>query len=371
MPKDFKAHREYNKWLSIEKLFTEKSTGLMTSRDSTTVCFSSAELERTVTDLIALDESTFRAKYAIGKDTRNWSYSRAKADVQPAYSKSKLRKIQYRTWDYRYTYYTGKVNGFHSWPVRAIMEHVLEESNLALIACRFQSSANFRHAFITRGLIDKCAISTQPKESNYLFPLYRLAPDTALESEARKLVPNFNPAELKKIEKALGEKVISQQLFDYIYAVLHSPTYRERYREFLKIDFPRIPYPTDKGKYTKLANLGHQLREVHLMKNAQSWALQTTFPKAGNATVEKVEWGDGRVYINSVQYFDNVPKAVWEFYIGGYQPAQKWLKDRKAKRGEAPRGLSFDGIQHYQRIVHALSETMRLMAEVDEVFGQD
>lgn len=107
------------------------------------------------------------------------------------------------------------------------------------------------------------------------------------------------------------------------------------------------------------------------MENAQGWVLQSGFPVEGNGVVDKIRWAKERVYINDTQYFTHVPKAVWEFYIGGYQPAQKWLKDRKAKKGEAPHALSFDEIEHYQRIVYALGETIRLMGEVDKVYGGD
>ena len=178
-------------------------------------------------------------------------------------------------------------------------------------------------------------------------------------------------------------------LLDYIYAVLHSPTYRETYKEFLKIDFPRVPYPDDPDQFWKLVELGGELRQIHLMEHPVVNEFITTYPKAGSNTISnRLTKNDpgfipydkdhenhttpddhrypgeklGKVQINDEQYFGNVPLKAWEFYIGGYQPAQKWLKDRRG------RTLSMEEIQHYQKIIVALMETERVMWEVDGVF---
>ena len=159
-------------------------------------------------------------------------------------------------------------------------------------------------------------------------------------------------------------------LLDYIYAVLHSPTYREKYKEFLKIDFPRVPYPKDKAKFWLLVDLGSQIRQLHLLETADKYI--TSYPNDGTNIVERkmtknsigyeqIGDGIGRVWINDEQYFDGVPDVAWEFYIGGYQPAQKWLKDRQGRE------LNFEDINHYQKIIVALTETDRLMKEVDKV----
>ena len=151
-----------------------------------------------------------------------------------------------------------------------------------------------------------------------------------------------------------------QDLFDYIYAVLHSPSYRERYKEFLKIDFPRIPYPTDWEKFRDLAELGEELRQLHLMEDLPS-KTGVTFPVAGSLQVDCYRWQDNRVYINTEQYFDGVPESAWNFFIGGYQPAQKWLKDRKGMP------LSFEDVKHYGHIIYVLQQTERIMQEIDEL----
>ena len=151
-----------------------------------------------------------------------------------------------------------------------------------------------------------------------------------------------------------------KDLFDYIYAVLHSPSYRERYKEFLKIDFPRIPYPTNSDKFRDLAEKGAELRKLHLMEDLPS-KTGVTFPVNGSLQVDCLRWADNRVYINSEQYFEGVPENAWNFYIGGYQPAQKWLKDRKGQT------LSFEDVKHYGRIIYVLLQTERLMGEIDSI----
>ncbi len=233
--------------------------------------------------------------------------------------------------------------------------------------------------------MDRHAVSL--KEINYLFPLY-LYPDA--EGKKGKLfdeeqhwpagkdgrVPNLSPEFVKAFTERVGLEFVSdgkgdlkktvgpEDIFNYIYAVFHSPAYRARYAEFLKIDFPRIPLTSNLELLNRLASLGTELVALHLM---ESPALENTFTRFevdGDNEVAKgyprfVEKPPGRVFINKTQYFDNVPPEIWEFHVGGYQVCQKWLKDRRGRK------LSYDDISHYLRIVKALSETIRLMAEID------
>jgi predicted helicase/very-short-patch-repair endonuclease len=159
----------------------------------------------------------------------------------------------------------------------------------------------------------------------------------------------------------LRENFAPIDILDYIYAVLHSPSYREKYKEFLKIDFPRVPYPQDAETFWKLGNLGGEIRQIHLLESAKVTEYMTQYPIDGDNIVGKVRFEAGKVWINETQYFDNVPEIAWQFYIGGYQPAQKWLKDRKERM------LNFEDIFHYQKIIVALSETDRLMKEIDKI----
>jgi predicted helicase len=180
-------------------------------------------------------------------------------------------------------------------------------------------------------------------------PLYIYPPQ-----EERR--PNLNSKIVAKIEQMIGKKVKPEKLFDYIYAALHSPKYRKDYEELLKIDFPRIPYPTDNAEFERFAKFGQRLRELHLLEKIPK--VKTTFPVADGNEVSKIRYENRRVYVNKTQYFGNVPQAAWSCFIGGYQPAQKWLKDRKG------RTLSFEEIQHYQKIVAVLEETMLVQNEM-------
>ena len=148
---------------------------------------------------------------------------------------------------------------------------------------------------------------------------------------------------------------------DYIYAVLHSPTHREKYKEFLKIDFPRVPYPRNEKTFWQLVALGSELRQIHLLENPVVENYITKYPIDGNNFVTKLKYENGKVFINDTQYFDNVPEVAWTFLIGGYQPAQKWLKDRKEKT------LEFDDILHYQKIIVALIQSDKIMTKIEGI----
>ncbi len=251
-----------------------------------------------------------------------------------------------------------------------------------------QSTFDFQHVFISRSISDLNSISIQTKEQSFVFPLY-LYPETIAQTTIDQIerTPNLNPAIVQEIATRLGLSFVPEKetggnvcladseevrpeyrqtfapidILDYIYAVLHSPTYRETYKEFLKIDFPRVPYPKDAQTFWALVALGSQLRQIHLLESPVVEKYVTQYPADGDNVVRKIKYEAGNVHINETQYFANVPPVAWEFYIGGYQPAQKWLKDRKGRE------LGFEDILHYQKIIVALLETDRLMGEVDKV----
>ena len=173
---------------------------------------------------------------------------------------------------------------------------------------------------------------------------------------------NFEEAKLKELFSDVEQpteksrKVYTEDIMDYIYASLHSPSYREKYKEFLKTDFPRVPRPKNWQEFWRLVELGHELRELHLMHKVPK--TKVTFPVEGDNIIEKVSYEGGKVYINKTQYFDHVSELAWDFFIGGYQPAQKWLKDRKG------RALNYDDIIHYEKIVAILEWTDEIMRQI-------
>ena len=179
-----------------------------------------------------------------------------------------------------------------------------------------------------------------------------------VEELSERLELDFVPDGRGDLRKTVGP----EDIFHYAYAVFHSPTYRTRYAEFLKIDFPRLPLTSDVKLFRALAAKGAELVALHLMESPKLADFVTEFPQKGDNVVEKVRYteNDNRVWINPTQYFQGVPKECWEFHIGGYQVCEKWLKDRKGRK------LGYEDIEHYQKIVVALKETLRLMKEIDE-----
>lgn len=244
--------------------------------------------------------------------------------------------------DFRYTRFGSDLQRAR----QNIMNHLFNsENNLALIVAK-QSKNTL--AFVSKKIISKHALT----DASYTFPLYKLAIDGSK-------VSNLNPDIVAEIENTVG-RISPEDVLDYIYAVLHSPNYREKYKEFLKSDFPRIPYPSNEISFDKLVKLGNELRHIHLLDSPVLNQFLTTFPEEGNDVVEKITYKNNNVYINKSQFFGNVPEIAWNFFIGSYQPAQKWLKDRKG------RTLSNEEIVHYQKIIVALSETNRIINLIDK-----
>ena len=279
-----------------------------------------------------------------------------------------IRPISYRPFDTRWTYYTGHSRGFHCMPRPKNMPHLLKE-NLALCVCRVVANPKWQHAFITDKITENRYVSNKGSESGHVFPLY-LYPDSEGLIVSTKRSLNFKPDFLTALSETLElpqtaplglpEGVSPEEILGYIYAVLHSPTYRERYYEFLRYDFPRIPLPQDIDHFRKLATLGQSLISWHLLKDVQI-PRRHRFEGKGDGVVSKVRYEDGNVWINATEYFTDVPVAVWKYEIGAYQVCEKWLKDRK---GEA---LSHAEVRQYRGILVAVAETLRIMAEIDGV----
>ncbi len=293
-------------------------------------------------------------------------------------------QVNYRPFDIRHSIYSNKSQGVLWRPRGAVLASLNKSNNFGLISKRSRllgGSFEYRHTSITNCIMDKNFLADQ----SFVFPIY-LYPEESKQQdlgECSERKPNFDAEIVDAIAKGLGlafvpEKISDKDTFapidllDYIYAVLHSPSYRETYKEFLKIDFPRIPYPKDAEKFWALVKLGGELRSIHLLESPAVENYITSYPKDGDNIVTrkstKKDWelydaenGLGRIWINDDQYFDQIPLTAWEFYIGGYQPAQKWLKDRSGRK------LSFDDILHYQKIIVALSETHRIMQNIDKI----
>ncbi|MBS4060174.1 MAG: N-6 DNA methylase, partial [Bacteroidetes bacterium] len=371
--KDFEEQSKFDIGIKLDDLFIKSSLGIATARDSFTINFSKIKLEKIINDFLSIDNESARKKYGLGVDVRDWTIKYAKDDLTKSDVNFKnIVKISYRPFDERYTYYTGKSKGFHCMPRGEVMNHIVNHENIVLNCIKVGRDIDSDNFFVSKYLTDKSIVSSLDNCS--CFPLYLYTEtngqQTIDQNTERK--PNLKAEIVKQIAEKLGltftnEKETNEKTFapidilDYIYAVLHSPTYREKYKEFLKIDFPRVPFPKDKDTFWQLVKLGGEIRQIHLLESPTVDKYITQYPIDGDNVVVKPKYENGKVYINDTQYFDNVPEIAWEFYIGGYQPAQKWLKDRKERK------LEFEDILHYQKIIVALSETDRIMKEIDNI----
>jgi len=369
VPQNTDLLMEYEQGWKVTDIFPVNGWGIATRKDYLLVDFERESLVAKFTDILRLTVEEAIAKYGIRKSP-HWSFADAKPKLSPHVDET-VRPVLFRPFDIRYVYYDRVMieRGDHRYP---LMHHMLY-SNLALITVRrVEVNAGFDHILCTGGLSVLHTVSM--KEGNFVFPLFLYPNASGLGFDAARR-PNLSPAFLKALAEKLNlpqtaphglpQGITPEDIFHYAYAVFHSPTYRERYAEFLKMDFPRLPLTSDVELFCDLAALGKQLVALHLLDTQTAPVLYNTFSLfegEGNREVEKVRYVDTsqRVYINKTQYFDNVPPEVWEFHIGGYQVCDKWLKDRKGRR------LTIDDIQRYQRIVVALRETIRLMAEIDE-----
>ena len=349
-----KTREEYEKGFSVADLFQKSGVGFVTARDGMAIKHTKAEIENVVNDFQTIDAETLRMKYDLRKDTRDWKVALAKEDVIKRFSKEKLVPVSYRPFDTRWTFYTGYSKGFHCMPRGEIMRNFLEGENIGLITVnRSPAETPTSYYFLTKLPHSNGYIRSDSVSIDTVFPIYLYLEDGSRVANLKKEIVN-------EIENIAG-KVSPEDIFDYLYAVLHSPSYREKYKEFLKIYFPRVPYPKVAKIFKALVTLGAELRLIHLLESPKGYQYITTYPVTGPDIVEKVIYKDGNVFINKDQYFGNVPEPAWVFYIGGYQPAQKWLKDRKN------RTLTNADIEHYQKIIVALSETDRIMKEIDKV----
>ncbi len=360
--KDFTGDTNYNRGFLINELFEIKAAGIKTHKDAIVIGFNEKELKIQIEIYLSVTQKT-----------------------TIVFDDSKIKSITYRPFDNRVIYFETKL----------IVRHRFEQikhsffQNYSLLIGRQTKNKEVNHFFISNTLSEMK--TAESSTGSYQFQLYIYDNNQVQQAlvQKPKRTPNLNLEIVNQIAETLGLTFTHEKeqpsdgevcfvnsaevrpefrqtfapidILDYIYAVLHSPTYREKYKEFLKIDFPRVPYPKDPATFWQLVKLGGDLRQIHLLESPVTERYITQYPVNGNNEVGKIKYDDGKVYINESQYFNNVPAVAWSFYIGGYQPAQKWLKDRKGRK------LEFEDILHYQKIIVALTETDRLMKEVEGV----
>ena len=384
-PKDFSAAGEYETGFKLEEFMPLNSTGVLTMGDSFAVSQDKKCLKDRIRKFLAgnVTSEKLTEDFSLGKNYAQFVLE-GKSAIE--FNATSLRKYNYRPFDENWIYYDSKVIWRHR---DKVMRHVSDDS-LSLVVCKQMATNEWSLVLSALGLVDDCYVSNKTKERGYVFPLYLY--DTAVEPPSRRV--NFDAAIYKKICKAAGLKFSAtdlqatackhgakssackscpedsnpQLVFDYIYGVLHSGKYRKKYAEFLKIDFPRIPYPKNGEEFCTMAAFGAELRRIHCMEDfdeaAEVELVGGDGAPGGRAlpvkpTVVKPVWKDGGVYIDKEVKFTNVAEDLWNFYIGGYQPLQKWLKDRKGRE------LSAEDVSHYKRMVRAIARTRDIMAKIE------
>jgi predicted helicase len=348
VPKDTTFEEEYNKFWKVTDIFPINCTGIVTARDKFVIDFDKDTLRRRIERFrdLSIPDEVVKQAYKL-KDTRGWKFSEARKELAKDKSwDAYFTTILYRPFDIRDIYYTQKMV---DWPRPEVMHHMLKE-NLGLITVRQVAEGIFNHAYVTNTIIES-RITLSNKGIAFLFPLY-------LYSDLGRKA-NIDPDIYKTLYEKYNKELTPEDIFYYIYAVLHSPTYRKKYEEFLQFDFPRIPFIDDYEDFKKLAELGKELVELHLMR--KRLPTEVKFDVIGSNVVEKVKYEKGKVWINKEQYFDGVPEEIWDFYIGGYQVLDKWLKSRKNRK------LESKDIEQFLQIVEIIRETIRLMNEIDKV----
>ena len=356
--KDFGKQVQYDEGFQIPELLPINSVGIVSANDKLFIN---------------------KSKIQLGENISNHF-----KDIKDGDLRKLIKEIHYRPFDTQYIYYdTEKLER----PREKVMQHLASGNNIALVTCRQSATNDWTLVGITHRIVDDSYISNRTKERGYVFPLYRyegkkrrpnlnqkiitvieqklnlpFLPEAPKQHPPDNSVPNSLPSVVKNSPaNSTRDYFVPIDLFDYIYAVLHCPAYRETYREFLKIDFPRVPYPTDQEIFWNLVGLGGELRRLHLLEDPAFEQINTDSVFSENVMVEKIQYADEKVYVNRDFCFEDVPNTAWEFYIGGYQPAQKWLKDRKGST------LTAEDLRHYRKIVLALTETARIMGEIDQV----
>ncbi len=375
VPHDADLAQEWKQYVGLAELFPQNSAGVITARDGLVI----AESKRVLAERLERfshakgSEDSIYAEFGFSESKR-FDLKKAQSELRKLKSFSEpIRRMLHRPFDERFIFFNKSV----VWSLsRPMADQMFDGKNLALVATRQVTRPQFEHAYVSRHIIEIKACSHD--RNTQIFPLFTCGSEEEL-AFASGTTPNVNPIVLAKLAKALGLTVNSGtravgedgelsplRLFHFAYAVLHCPSYRERYFEFLRSDFPRLPLTGNLELFRALARLGDELVAFHLMESPKLDRPITTYTGPRNPEVEKISWSKNAVWVDKAQTngFRGVPEAVWNFHIGGYQVCEKWLKDRKG------RTLSKDDIDHYQKIVVALNETVRLMQEIDVVIEQ-
>ena len=366
VPRNISHIQQYLEWQRIDEIFPVNVTGIVTARDNLAVDFEKHFLKNKIMMFRNKDLPDEIVRDALKlKDNYQWKLTEQRKLFQEVDDWEKhFTQILYRPFDVRYIYYQENIVFRMR---REVMLHMLEE-NIGIVTSR-QAQNGFKHVFITDKIIEFNLTGTAGRYgSGYLFPLY-IYPDEnkndIFNQHPTRKEPNIRPEIFEKLESIYREKPAPEDILYYIYAVFYSNIYRETYAEFLKIDFPRVPFTANFNLFKKLAELGKILVELHLLKSPLLDPPIAKYQGTGsNDRIEKVSYDNKnkRIYINNEKYFEGIEPEVWNYHIGGYQVLRKYLKDRKGRiMDEAPR---------YCKIATALAKTIEIQKQIDNIYPE-
>jgi predicted helicase len=382
IPRDERFLKLYERSPKINEIFPVNSVGIVTSRDEFVIDVDKNALKRRIR--MFLDENipdemicaTFKLK-----DKANWKLKLAREKVRSDENWEKfIHRILYRPFDVQWIFYHDEVIERSR---KDVMQHLLESKNLALVTSRLTKGETFKHVQVTQNIVEVICMSPKTSNNGFVFPLYLYSNPKNSSNRShgknttmmmvfepmepyRTKKPNINSAITSLLAKTYSNIPTPEEIFCYIYAVLYSNIYRTKYAEFLRIDFPRVPFTSQYKLFQRMSELGQRLVELHLLKSKHFDRPLAQYQGKGSDKVEKLRYDETtrRVYINSQKYFEKVEKEIWEYHIGGYRVCDKWLKDRKG------RTLTLDDIRHYSQIVTAIAKTIAIQKEIDTIYSK-
>ena len=372
IPKDSESTGKYDEFNKLTDIFIENSVGVVSGCDGLLIDTTKPNLKRKLDMLLdsELKEITLEGiegtqKRKISEDTKK------KLSLLQDVDEAKLIPYAYRPFDNRYIYFDKTIVQRLRFP---LSENLLHD-NLTINVTRQLLTVPFRHAFISGHVSDKCFVSLKSREATYFFPLWLYETDKK-HSNQRSLLDdtqrdssrtsNIKQDFIKSLSSSYNQTVSPEEIFYYIYAILYSNIYRSRHEESLKIDFPKIPFTKDYQLFKQVSKLGEELVNLHLLKSPVLNKTSSRFEGGNGDFIKKVNYDtkQKRIYINENQYFTNIEPELWNYYIGGYQVFNKWLKDRK------DRNLSSEEINHFIRVTESIKKTIEIQKEIDKLYPE-
>lgn len=376
IPRDTDKIEGYLEWDKINEIFPVNVTGIVTARDSLVIGFEKKEVENKIRQFrnLSISDEIIEKTFDL-KDTRGWKFKEARIDLsKDSEWNSYWQKLLYRPFDIRDIYYTPKMV---DWGRTEYMDQMLKENISLCFMRQFSGDMPYTHFLVSEHMVDnrtffssKGIIQQAPL---YLYPklvepkkkaftqLLMFEPE---EKYGPHKQPNISEEIFAKLKKAYRKEPKPEELFYYVYGIFYSNKYREKYAEFLKIDFPRVPFTKDYKLFLRIAQLGEELAALHLMKSKTLEKVTIGYQGKGDNRIDFVRYNEeeNRIYINTEKYFSSITPELWNYHIGGYQVLSKFLKDRKSR--------TLDDPKFYGKIVTAIAQTIQLQKDIDKIYDK-